>query len=300
MTKNVQTRIVEENSIFCNYASMNIKFTEAFLHNLCSSQTEQLQFLARLELIKNFSSCTKCDVASTELMSLHKRVNVVDGFAWVCLKCRCKQTVRKGSFFEKSKKPFSTHLMGMYKYVCGHSFVDISWELGINRATSSEYAETIRTIICDHLIRTASKLGGLREDGSSIIVEIDESLFFKRKYYRGRLRNRQWYVGGIERGSRKVFIVPVENRDADTMFQLIKQNVKPGTTIITDKWAAYKKAMKDLPGYSHETINHSLNFVDNDNPEIHTQNIEGLWSRSKFFLRKKHGMKQNMHSELLI
>jgi hypothetical protein len=75
----------------------------------------------------------------------------------------------------------------------------------------------------------------LDDDGYPKIVEIDESMFFKRKYNRGRIINGQWFVGGIQRNSKKCFIVPVENRNAITMTRIITQNVQPGTEIITDK-----------------------------------------------------------------
>lgn len=31
------------------------------------------------------------------------------------------------------------------------------------------------------------------------------------------------------------------------------------------------------------SVKHNVTFVDLNNPSIHTQNIEGLWSRSKYF-----------------
>ena len=46
-------------------------------------------------------------------------------------------------------------------------------------------------------------LGGMDENGISKIVEIDESVFFRRKYNLGRLRNTQWVFGAIERGIKK-------------------------------------------------------------------------------------------------
>lgn len=175
----------------------------------------------------------------------------------------------------------------IYKYISGIPFVDIAFDLSIDRNTASGISDLIREIICESIALNNEMLGGINEDGSSKIVEIDESLFFKRKYNRGRIQNGQWFVGGIERNSRKCFIVPVENRNAITMLNIIQENVLPGTRIITDQWRAYATALSNLTGYEHQTINHSLHFVDPIQQEVHTQNIEGLWSRSKYFLRKK-------------
>lgn len=43
-------------------------------------------------------------------------------------------------------------------------------------------------------------------------VEIDESKFGKRKYHRGHAVDGTWVFGGYERGSGRVFMVPVEDR----------------------------------------------------------------------------------------
>ena len=49
------------------------------------------------------------------------------------------------------------------------------------------------------------KNGGLAEDGSNIVVEIDESKFLHRKYHRGQWRPVHWVFEGIERESGKCF-----------------------------------------------------------------------------------------------
>jgi hypothetical protein len=41
--------------------------------------------------------------------------------------------------------------------------------------------------------------------------------------------------------------------------------------------------------YTHETVIHDANFVNPDNPDIHTQNIENMWMRVKSKLRRPFG-----------
>ncbi|KAK9711734.1 ISXO2-like transposase domain [Popillia japonica] len=79
-----------------------------------------------------------------------------------------------------------------------------------------------------------TKLGG-----PGIVVEIDESKIGRRKYHKGHRIEGQWVFGGFERGTGRVFMVPVEQRDAGTLLPIIKQWIKPGTTIISDCWKAY-------------------------------------------------------------
>jgi transposase-like protein len=47
--------------------------------------------------------------------------------------------------------------------------------------------------------------------------------------------------GGVERDSGRCFLVPVDRRDAATLLPLIYEYIAPGTTIYSDKWAAYNK-----------------------------------------------------------
>ena len=166
--------------------------------------------------------------------------------------------------------------------------------------TVSSLTHLAREAICYYLVQNKEKIGGLNDDGNRKIVEIDESKFFKRKYNRGRYTHEQWFVGGIERGTRKCFIIPVANRNAQTIATIISKNVHPGTRIITDQWRAYGKAILEMPEIIHTTINHSLNFVDPNDPSVHTQNIESLWSRSKYYLRKKPGISIEKQYEYLI
>lgn len=108
-----------------------------------------------------------------------------------------------------------------------------------------------------------------------MFVEIDEAKFGKRKYNRGRRVEGQWVFGGIERGGRGCFLVPVAARNKETLTSLIETHIRPGSTIVSDCWKAYCSLEDD--GWEHFRINHSIQFVDPDYPFIHTQNIERLW-----------------------
>ena len=91
-------------------------------------------------------------------------------------------------------------------------------------------------------------------------VETDESKFGKAKFNRGRYIEGQWVFGGICR-----------LRDKDTLLPIIRAHILPGTCVMSDMWKAYD-CLKD-EGYTHLTVNHSLNFVDPDTG-AHTQRIE--------------------------
>ena len=93
--------------------------------------------------------------------------------------------------------------------------------------------------------------------------------------------------GFVERISGKLFIQVVQNRKAETLIQIITKWISKETRLLlSDEWRAYAK-LKSL-GYNHMTIKHKDNFVDPNDPEVHTQNIENRWGVIKGFM-KKHG-----------
>lgn len=110
--------------------------------------------------------------------------------------------------------------------------------------------------------------------GSGKVVEIDEAKIGKRKHNRGRIIQGQWVFGGYERGSGRIFIVPVKDRSEATLMTEIHRHILPETTIYSDSWRAYNSISQH--NYIHFSVNHSENFVDPVSG-CHTQNIERVW-----------------------
>ena len=139
--------------------------------------------------------------------------------------------------------------------------------------------------------------------GKGIAVEVDETLVAKRKYNRGRAIQQIWLFGGIERVTKKRFIVPLLNedgssqpRDKDTLIGLIQKFILPESVIYSDCWKAYS-SLSDH-GFEHLTVNHSLHFVDPKDKDIHTQNIERLWLDVKQYM-KRPGIRGKYMSQYL-
>jgi len=79
---------------------------------------------------------------------------------------------------------------------------------------------------------------------------------------------------GVEPESGDTFLVPVRDRTADTLMTIIRDWIEPGTTVISDLWAA----SRDLgaQGYTHD--NHSIQFV-NPHTGAHKHNREHVAQR---------------------
>jgi hypothetical protein len=71
--------------------------------------------------------------------------------------------------------------------------------------------------------------------GPNKTVEIDESMFGRRKYNRGHPVKGQWIFGGVERESGRTFLVPVPDRNADTLMAVIDAWIEQATMVISDR-----------------------------------------------------------------
>ena len=126
--------------------------------------------------------------------------------------------------------------------------------------------------------------------GPGVEVEIDESKFGRCKYNRGRVVDGHWVFGGVERMTGECFLVEVAQRDAATLLPLIARFIRPGSIVYSDEWAAYNR-INATTGMHHETVNHSLHFVD-PVTGAHTQGVESMWSSAK----KKNDPRRKDHA----
>lgn len=97
-------------------------------------------------------------------------------------------------------------------------------------------------------------------DGKLDIIEIDESLFGKkRKHNKGAPTEKQWVFGMVERTTRKTYFQIVEDRTKDTLIPIIKRKALQGSTIYHDDWSAYRRLGEE--GYETDVVVHSREFV---------------------------------------
>jgi len=124
--------------------------------------------------------------------------------------------------------------------------------------------------------RIAKELRKLMEQSPDIfdgIVEVDETYVGGvRRGICGRGAKGKTPVVGVVKRQGGVHAKVVTNCKASTVMPLIRNNVKIGTSLMTDKFPSYSKATKN--GYKHETVDHGRKeYVRGD---VHTNTIEGF------------------------
>jgi hypothetical protein len=76
----------------------------------------------------------------------------------------------------------------------------------------------------------------------------------------------------------------VPDASADNLEVAISNNVRPGTTISTDEHRSYRHLAR--MGYHHDTVHHASGEYGRG--LVHTNTIEGYWSRLKNSIKGTH------------
>ena len=250
------------------YLNLNLSLFsfKKVLTQVTSSKDSTIEFLRTHGVLKSSILCPGPSVLGGrtspcgQYMVLKKINDSKDWQTWRCRKQHSvvkgdlkynvkdvKLTIRHESWLVDSKVKLELITELIYLWSQGFTVDEIIHELGLSKKTVIEWSfffhESCFTVVMDE-----SQMIG----GNGIEVEIDESKFGKRKYYRGHTVEGQWVFGGREKyNKKKVFMVPVIDRKKTTLLPLIKRWIHPGSIIHSDCWKAYHDIGK--LGYTHVT-----------------------------------------------
>lgn len=209
---------------------------------------------------------------------------------WRCNISNCRQSIRikSGTWLEGCHLDLRDIILFIYCWSQEYNSIKFcKKELNINcNHTIVDYSNFLREVCAAKLLHNPIMIGG-----PGLHVQIDESLFVRRKYNVGRVAREQWVFGGVCEETKESFLYAVDNRSAASLIPIIQQTIRPGTTIISDLWRAYN--VINAIGYNHLTVNHSINFVD-PITGANTNRIEGLWNQAKAKNRKRWGTHRSM------
>jgi hypothetical protein len=182
---------------------------------LCNKDT-QIGWFMDGKLIAKSKKCGHCN----NMMKLVIPNERSDSFKWECRRQmnrkqhRVEISIRKDSWFETSNLAEIVELT--YWWCRGLSQEDIQHKVNISEHTAVDRDSFCRKTWEVTLFERANKIGG---PGKTI--QIDESKFGKRKYHRGHKLEGQWVFGGIEKESRRRFMVAVEKCAQEALLPLI-------------------------------------------------------------------------------
>lgn len=202
-------------------------------------------------------------------------------------------SIWKGTFFSRVRIGPHNVLRLAYLWISGCSHGVLETITGHSKATVTSFMRHFRQLLENSIPESSCVIGG-----EGIIVEIDECKIAKRKFNRGHFVEGAWVVGGVERTEqRKVFMVEVENRSAETLADIITSYVASGSIIHTDCWRGYS-FLSSFDKIEHRTVNHSRFFKD---PEtgIHSNTIEGTWAAVKSTIGKRYRCSGALENHLM-
>jgi len=266
-------------------------FIESYkdLKHIFDSEQEALKYLIENKYVNQFNKCNICH--NDTKLNLNKKL-------YVCKYYKCRKAISplKETIFNKLRLPLNIQLHILYLFLGKAPPSFISSSLQIDKNTVSNYNKLFRKYIKNkQLINPKNKIGGRNE-----IIEIDETKIAKRKYNKGHRVEGSWVIGGIQRSrlknkieneNKKMFLVPIEERNIENINDIIIKYVKKGTTIYTDCWKGYNELNKI--GYKHKTVNHKKYFKD-PITGIHTNTIEGTWNGLKQSIIPRNRNKKNI------
>ncbi|MFN0012062.1 MAG: IS1595 family transposase [Phycisphaerales bacterium] len=196
---------------------------------------------------------------------------------WRCRGCGKQYTVRVGQIMEDSPIPLRKWA---YAFWCAASAKNGVSALEMSRKVQVTYKSALYMM---NRIRWAmrptdpqSKLDGT--------VEVDETYVGGRR--RGNKRGRPGpashktpVLALVQRGGH-VRAAVVANVTAKTIGPILRANVSDGSTIVTDDFSIYPSVARAIG--RHQRVRHSTGeYVNATDPTIHTNTIEGFFSRIK-------------------
>ena len=252
------------------------------ISDIASDKQRSILFLQQRGLLHNPRVCQNCGQA----MYLQLRDK---GDRWRCTRNRCKTEfgLRKGTWLENSSLPLRKVILFLYAW--SREMTSIRYcehDLGVSAKTTIDWNNMVREVCAMDLLANPVVIGG-----PGRTVEVDESLFSRRKNHQGRQLPEQWVFGGIDRLTRECFLFTVPDRSGPTLLPIIQGSIRAGSTIMSDMWAAYGGI--GALGFTHLQVNHTFNFVD-PNTGAHTQNVENNWKNAKMRNKRHHGTHRQM------
>lgn len=243
-------------------------------------------FKSIVEVMRVFSDERKCIEHLEELYWNGEPVSPFDESSKVysCKngKYKCKNsgkyfTVKTGTLFDNTKIGLPLWFVAIYivtNHKKGISSVQLARDLGVTQKTAWFMLQRIRKCFdMDDEI----PLEGIIEADETFVGGKNKNRHKDKKVAQSQgrsFKDKTPILGLLERGGRvKAFVIG--NTQAKTIQPIIKKHVAKDSVLISDEWHGYRN-LDTI--YDHHVVDHGKKqYVDFDNPEIHSNSIEGFW-----------------------
>ncbi len=216
---------------------------------------------------------------------------------WRCGQCKGQFTAKVGTVFEHARIPLHKMLQAVYLMTSskkGISAHQLHRTLEITYKTAWFLAHRIR-----EAMRDGSVVTPFGSDGG--IVEIDETFIgrLKGSEKRAAYHHKMKVLALVDRDTGKARTMVIDGVTAAHLMPIINANVAREATIMTDEHWAYRPVASLYA--AHGTTAHKRGqYVDLENPEIHSNTVEGYFSIFKRGMKGvfQHCGEQHLHRYL--
>jgi transposase-like protein len=213
-----------------------------------------------------------------------------------CNGCHGQFTVTVGTLYERSHIPLhkwllATHLLTSSKK--GMSAHQLHRMLGITYKSAWFMA---------HRIREGMRQGQLAPfGGNGGAVEADETYIGREpgKRVKRAFHHKMKVLSVVDRDTRQARSKVIDDVDIATVAPIVRENVAKEARLMTDEARHYIKLGAEFA--EHGVVNHKAGeYVSKDDPQIHTNTIEGYFSIFKRGMKGtyQHCGKQHLHRYL--
>ena len=245
-----QTKVTHVNDV---NVIMDMDINHRYLCILTEDNGATIDFLASHRLLANSFNCDRCN----GLCSLIAYAQGSDGIRWKCRPCNFAKSIRTNSFFQGSHLSLPRILDLMYFWSVESPNSIFENEVGANKNTVMDWANFMCDICCNWGRDNPATSGGLDDDGQPIVVQVDETKYFHRKYTRGEWHEGHWVFEAVDtQNPHIVFLIEIRDRRARTVLPIIQDHVAMGSMIHSDQWSEYNNITNLPNGYGHMTVNH--------------------------------------------
>lgn len=261
-----------------------MKEYQKLLRRLISHPSSALEIVRKL-ILRRRKCCPKCGTIA------HPQIHHTDKRGIRTYQCNdCKKTFSElyGTIFYRSKISLANWMLAIIYWATATgsiSAADLGRKLGISHLSAWKMLMKIR--------RCMEK--GISDDFLQGIVEADEAWFGrnKSKPENGKIpkfktNNQDIILGIVQRGRRKLRLMPIPNVQESTLYPEIRWHLKKGSELMTDSRNTY--AITGIE-YHHQVTNHSKGEFARGN--VHSNTIEQIWGDIKGIIRTvHHGIKK--------